>query len=484
MTSRKHSASQHFSHQLISWLTDLADLLNVSVFNWTLKMRRFLIAGLLLLGLAVTSCIGRNPDVAESGITPVIVTAVSPTTPPTSTATAVPANTIPAPEAATAIPTDIPPTATPVPTNTPIPAEPVTAVSFEPIVTGLFRPTILTHAGDDRLFIGVQTGTIYIYQNGQLLPDPFLDIQNKVNSNANEQGLLGLAFHPQFNNPAHVGYGRFFINYSGSSGETIIARYQVDPNNPNRADASSEVVLLTIPQPYENHNGGHLAFGPDGYLYVGMGDGGSQGDPQGNGQNANSLLGALLRLDVDHEGNGAAYAVPADNPFVASGNGRAEIWAIGLRNPWRFSFDRLTGDLYLADVGQNLYEEVNRVPAGAAGINYGWNIMEGTHCYNADSCSQTGLTLPFFDYDHTQGCSVTGGYVYRGQEYPTWQGNYFFADFCTGVTWAAFPNPDGSWTVNRVREQLENISSFGEDVNGELYVLSFSNGGTVYRLRP
>jgi glucose/arabinose dehydrogenase len=360
------------------------------------------------------------------------------------------------------------------------PAVPATSISLNLVANGFFKPTYLTHAGDERLFVMDQVGRIYIIQEGELLPVPFLDIQNRVNSNALEQGLLGLAFHPQY-----VENGTFFVNYSAGTGDTVIARYQVSAD-PNVADPNSEMILMTYDQPYENHNGGQLAFGPDGYLYIGVGDGGSADDPLGHGQNSQTVLGTLLRLDVDHEGNGTAYAIPAGNPFQTQPEFRPEVWAMGLRNPWRFSFDRLTGDLFIADVGQNLYEEVHYSAAadgGGQGANYGWNIMEGQHCFLTEGCDQTGLEIPITEYDHSQGCSITGGYIYRGSRYPQLTGNYFFADYCLGTVWSLVQLPDGSWARNMVLQSGLVISSFGEDVHGELYVLDHQGGG-VYEVQP
>ncbi len=267
-----------------------------------------------------------------------------------------------------------------------------------------------------------------------MLPTPFLDISDRVESGSSERGLLSVAFHPDY-----AENGRFFVNYTNKDGDTVISRFQVTAD-PNVADAATETILLTIPQPFPNHNGGQLQFGPDGYLYVGMGDGGAAADPQGNGQNEGTLLGAMLRLDVDGVSAEANYAVPADNPFINS-EGRNEIWATGVRNPWRFSFDRLTGDLFIADVGQNIWEEVNFQPANSSGgENYGWDIMEGMHCFSDDACDSSGTVLPIYDYQHENGrCSITGGYVYRGQQFPALTGNYFFGDYCTGEIWALAP---------------------------------------------
>ncbi len=338
---------------------------------------------------------------------------------------------------------------------------------------GLERPTYLTDAGDDRLFVLEQPGRIRIIQNGQLLDQPFLDITDLVLSTGNEQGLLGVAFSPDYKTNR-----QFFIDYTRQpDGATIIARYTVADSTPNTADPASAKTILTIAQPEPNHNGGQLQFGPDGYLYIGMGDGGGQGDhhgPIGNGQNLGVLLGKLLRINVSKTDT---YSIPDGNPF---GN---EIWAYGLRNPWRFSFDRSTHDLYIADVGQDLYEEVDFQPASSkGGENYGWRIMEGLHCYSPSSgCDQSGLVLPVAEYSHDEGgCAIVGGYVYRGQQYPVINGVYFFADYCSGYIWSLQRDGSGAWQKTKRLESHLNVSSFGEDRNGELYVVDL--GGAVYRL--
>jgi glucose/arabinose dehydrogenase len=342
------------------------------------------------------------------------------------------------------------------------------------VVSGLEKPVGLASPADDsgRLFILEQAGVIRIFYQGVLLPQPFLDIRNRVGSRAPEQGLLGLAFHPRYKEN-----GYFYINYTDQNGDTVIARYTVSTADPNRADASSEKRLLFIPQPYPNHNGGSVVFGPEGYLYLGLGDGGSGGDPQGNAQSTQTLLGKILRLDVDQ---GDPYAIPKDNPFV-QGGGLAEIWAYGLRNPWRFSFDRLSGDLYIGDVGQNEWEEIDFLPAGSpAGANFGWNYREGKHRFEG---LPTGLDLidPVVEYDHSQGCSVTGGVVYRGPSLPDWQGVYLYGDYCSGTIWGLLRNPDGLWQNAPLFESGFRISSFGEDQAGEVYVLDHATG-SVYRL--
>ena len=289
--------------------------------------------------------------------------------------------------------------------------------------------------------------------------------------NGNEQGLLGMAFHPHY---AQNGY--FYLDYTDQNANTVIARYQVS-SNPNQAETNSEKILLHIQQPYPNHKGGQLAFGADGYLYIGMGDGGSEGDPLNYGQNRNVLLGKLLRIDVDH---GDPYAIPTDNPF-AHGGGKPEIWVYGLRNPWRFSFDRLTGDLYIGDVGQSKWEEVDFQPAGSpGGQNYGWSYREGLHPYKGNPPAGLKLVDPVAEYGHDQGCAIIGGYVYRGQNLPNWQGVYFYGDDCTGNIWGLLHRPDGSWDAQLLFHTSANISSFGQDQNGEIYMLDLS-GGQVYQ---
>jgi uncharacterized repeat protein (TIGR01451 family) len=341
-------------------------------------------------------------------------------------------------------------------------------------VTGFDNPVHITHAGDgsQRLFVVEQEGRIRIVKNQTLLSIPFLDISARV-SCCGERGLLSVAFPPNYANKGH-----FYVNYTNNDGNTVIARYRVT-SDPDVANLNSEEILLTIEQPFANHNGGQIAFGPDGYLYIGMGDGGSVGDPQGNGQRPETLLGKLLRIDV--ESGVTPYAVPTNNPFVQSQFYRGEIWALGLRNPWRFSFDRQTGDLYLGDVGQGSHEEINfQSRASFGGENYGWNIMEGKHCFNSNSCNQTGLVLPIVEYSHSEGCSVTGGVVYRGQQYPRLQGLYFYGDYCSGTIWGL------KVTSTAVQQGLlldsgYSISTFGEDEAGETYVADHG-GGTIYRI--
>jgi len=316
---------------------------------------------------------------------------------------------------------------------------------------------------------------VRLIENGLLRSAALLDITDRVRSEGSEQGLLSIAFPPQIS-----GADVFYVNYTDSSGDTVIARFRLSQRDPRRADPTSEQILLHVTQPAANHNGGQLQFGPDGYLYAGMGDGGQGGDPWGNAQNPDTLLGKLLRLDV----TGAdGYHVPSDNPFVGREGVRPEIWALGLRNPWRFAFDRSTGDLYLADVGQTRFEEVNFQPASSpGGENYGWDVMEGTHCFEPDSgCDTTGLVQPAAEYDHSQGCSVTGGAVYRGARYPQLSGLYFYGDFCTGHIWGLRQGLAGEWTSALLLQSGASISSFGEDAVGEIYVVDY-NAGSIYHL--
>ncbi len=350
-------------------------------------------------------------------------------------------------------------------------------LQFETVATGLPTPVSITHAGDGsgRLFIVLQEGRILIHDGAQILPAPFLDLSSKVSSCAGgcgERGLLGLAFHPDY-----AANGRFFVHYTNQAGHSQVARYQVSAD-PNVANARSGRTILRVSQPFANHNGGQLQFGPDGYLYIGLGDGGSAGDPGNRAQNPRNLLGKILRLDVNGR---ARYAIPPDNPFVGIRGARREIWALGLRNPWRFSFDRLTGDLYIADVGQSNREEVNFQPAGSpGGENYGWRRMEGSRCFNpAADCDDGSLSPPIAEYDHTLGCSVTGGYVYRGSAVPNLAGSYLYGDFCTGVVWGARLDPLSGWTTTVLDDTAFLISTFGEDQAGELYVADYGAGSIL-----
>ena len=339
-------------------------------------------------------------------------------------------------------------------------------IDLEPFVDGLEGPLLLTHAGDGtgRFFVVEQNGTVRIVEDGELAEEPFLDISDKTEGGG-EQGLLGLAFHPAFDRN-----GRFFVNYTDLEGDTIVAGYRAEGA---RADPASEQVLLKIEQPYPNHNGGHLAFGPDGYLYIASGDGGAGGDPQDNGQDRDALLGKLLRIDVDA---GDPYAIPSDNPFADGSDGAPEVWAYGLRNPWRFSFDEGSETLWVGDVGQGELEEINRVGSDEAGLNYGWNEMEGSRCYEGDDCDTSGKVLPVTEYGHDLGCSVTGGFVYRGSEFPKLNGAYFFADYCSGRIWAIDAAAEGPVEPTLLFSSERALSSFGLDEDGELYVTDIGAG--------
>jgi hypothetical protein len=368
----------------------------------------------------------------------------------------------------------------PDPPDPPPPPPPPEGMAIELVSDGLDLPIFLTAAPGDssRLFVVQQGGAIRVIHDGTLLDEPFLDLSARTRGGS-ERGLLGLAFHPDY-----AQNGWFFVNHSDRAGDTQISRYTVS-SDPDRGDPGSELAILSVPQPRSNHNGGMLAFGPDGMLYIGMGDGGGSGDPDGNGQELGTLLGSLLRIDVNDASADDPYAIPPDNPFVGDQEARPETWAYGLRNPWRFSFDRTTGDLYIGDVGQNRREEISFQPASSTGgENYGWNRMEGTFCFQpATDCSMEGLVLPVHDYGHEQGCSVTGGYVYRGTAVPELEGRYLFSDFCEGWI-SSFRVDDGLATdLQDLSGDLApggNVASFGEDEEGELYIVV--RGGAVYRI--
>jgi uncharacterized repeat protein (TIGR01451 family) len=347
-------------------------------------------------------------------------------------------------------------------------------------IGGFAQPVVITHANDGsgRLFVVEQPGRIRIIKNGALLATSFLDIGTRITSGG-ESGLLGLAFPPGFSTKQY-----FYIFYTNLSGDLVIARYRVSAASADVADANSEQIVLTIPHPTnENHNGGQLAFSArDGFLYIGVGDGGAGNDPPNNAQNPNVLLGKILRIDVE-TGSPATYTIPASNPFATSTSVRREIWALGMRNPWRFSFDRSTNDLYVADVGQNAIEEVNFQPAASAGgENYGWRVFEGTRCTNLNppACTAGGFTPPVVEYPHSLGCSVTGGYVYRGASFARMQGLYFYGDFCSGRIWG-MRQETGIWQTTELLDTTLNISTFGEDEAGNLYVADYTTG-TIYNV--
>ena len=353
-------------------------------------------------------------------------------------------------------------------------------VAFAKVLDGFKRPVFVTaaFAGDTRLFVVEKGGTIRIVENGAILADPFLDVRKLVITQGNEQGLLGLAFHPDYKTN-----GRFFIAYTANSagaGDNSLAEYRVSSSNPNKADAASGKVLLAIPDFAANHNGGMVAFGPDGYLYMSTGDGGAQGDTKANGQNKNALLAKILRLDVDTVPAGKTYGIPSTNPF-AGGGGAPEAWAYGLRNPWRFSFDRATGDLYIGDVGQDKWEEIDvQIASSKGGENYGWNTVEGPECYSPANCDKSASVAPVASYAHAQGCSVTGGYVYRGTKYPALVGTYLYADYCSGNVWTMTRDTAGKYTSTIAVEDIKSINSFGEDGAGELYAVD--DNGSLLRV--
>lgn len=360
-------------------------------------------------------------------------------------------------------------------------ASPAGKIELEEYLSGLSSPLFLSHAkdGSGDVYVVERGGTVVLRRSGATANQSFLNISDRVQSGG-EQGLLGLAFDPSYKTNGYL-----YVNYTSTqrdslglkAGDTVISRFSANPTS-KTADPASEQILLTIAQPYSDHNGGWLGFGPDGLLYIATGDGGSGGDPENRAQNLTSLLGKVLRIDVNKTSAGKNYAIPSDNPFVGRTDALPEIWAFGLRNPWRTSFDRQNGDLWIADVGQGAIEEVNRVAGAGKGLNYGWKIMEGDQCYGASSCNRSGLTMPVYTYTHSGGrCSVTGGYVYRGSQYPTLQGTYLFADYCTGEVWSL-----RSGVAKVELTQALGVSSFGEDEAGELYLLNL-NQGKVFRVK-
>jgi hypothetical protein len=349
------------------------------------------------------------------------------------------------------------------------------------VVRGLSSPLDFQVPPGDRAraFVVEQTGRIRIVRGGAVVATPFLDVASRI-STGGERGLLGLAFHPQY-----ASNGRFFVNYTDRNGDTHISEFRAQPPSADTVDPGTERQLLFVAQPFANHNGGRLAFGADGMLYAGLGDGGSGGDPLGNGQNLSTALGKLLRMDVDH---GSPFAVPSDNPFLARAGAFPAIWAYGLRNPWRFAFDRANDDLYIADVGQDAVEEVDFAPAPRrGGEDYGWNVMEGSRCFQpASGCSQAGLTLPVLEYTHADGCSITGGVVYRGCRLPGYAGTYFYSDFCTAFV-RSFRMVGGQVTDRRdwtaaLGKGLNAPVGYGVDDEGEVYIVD--QDGEVYKIVP
>lgn len=434
------------------------DVLNLRQFSLAVKLVLFAVLAFSCTAL-FSACGGDAPEPSPS--TPVVATP------------------IPTPIVATPAPEPTPP---PAPTAVPVlstprpPAE--GAYGLERVATGFARPLYLTFAPGDasgRLFIVEQNGTIAILKDGRRQEPLFLDIDSRVGSRANEQGLLSMAFDPDY-----AANGIFYVYYTENGGDTVVARYRVAADNPNAADPDSEEVLLRVGQPYGNHNGGQIKFGPDGYLYIALGDGGSAGDPLDSGQDRSTLLGTLLRIDVRSD---SPYVIPADNPFIGHEGVRPEIWAWGLRNVWRFSFDRVTGDLFMADVGQNKLEEIDFQPADSpGGENYGWKLFEGSQQFSGsrEGMERREMVFPIAEYGRGEGCSVTGGYVYRGKLLPDLAGNYIFGDYCSGTVWTLTPQADGTWLRSVLLQAPSEITSFGEDADGEVYVIIRT--GAIYRI--
>ncbi|MFK7815710.1 MAG: sorbosone dehydrogenase family protein [Gammaproteobacteria bacterium] len=346
------------------------------------------------------------------------------------------------------------------------------AVDLALLEEDLTKPVLLTHANDSRIFVVEKTGKIFAYEKQQR--KFFLDVSSIITTKGNEQGLLSIAFHPSYSKNGYL-----FLFYTAKNGDNTLARLTVDPPSAKQIGLETLEVLIAQEDPASNHNGGMLAFGKDGYLYLGLGDGGRGGDPWNNAQNLETLLGKIIRIDVNHA---SGYTIPKDNPFIDKENALPEIWAYGLRNPWRHSFDRETGDLWIADVGQNKWEEIHwRSSESQGGENYGWRLMEGKHCFlPKNNCEVVGLVKPIAEYAHDYGCSVTGGYVYRGKEIKELYGKYIFGDFCTGTIWSI--NKDENFTMQELMKTDINISSFGEDESGELFVLDYQ--GKVFKFIP
>ena len=360
-------------------------------------------------------------------------------------------------------------------------------IVLTPVVSDLERPVYITSArdGTGRTFIVEQGGTILVRKNGVVLPTPLLDISDLVTQGGGEQGLLGLVFHPSFKTNR-----KFYVNYTNRSGDTVIREYKTSTSNPDRTDPTSPRTILKVDQPYDNHNGGMLAFGPGGYLYIGLGDGGGADDPGNRAQNTGTLLGKMLRINVNGKTSTRGYLIPGSNPYVGR-TGRDEIWQIGLRNPWRFSFDRRTGTMWIGDVGQGSYEEIDRAvhtsTGSGRGYNWGWRVMEGRHCHIPSSgCNTSGKVLPIIEYTQESNgrCAVTGGYVYRGSRIPALVGYYVYGDFCSGEIWAI--RAGSSYPPERITlagaASGRRISSFGESATGELFVVDL--GGTISVIEP
>ncbi len=428
----------------------------------------------LAVGLAACQA---QPAPALTAALPTRLPSPSPTLPIT------PFPTLPEVTPAPAVPSPARPMATvsPSPSPTPLPTSVMSLpnpqeYTWEVIAEGFDRPTALVSVpdGSGRLFVLEQGGLIHVLAAGARIPRPFLDLRERASTQGSTvRGLLGMAFHP-----GYIENGYFFVHYTRSGGDSVIARYQVS-GDPNMADPDSEVILFEIDYPVGEHLGGEMAFGPDGYLYLSIGDGGGGGydDAEGNAQNPATLLGSILRIDVDR---GNPYAIPPDNP-LRMGGGRPEVWVWGLRNPWRFSFDPLNGDLYIADVGENQWEEIDYLPAGSpGGANFGWNFYEGNHAYSGQPRAGLEFVMPVWEYDHSLGCSVTGGKVYRGNSLPEWFGVYLFGDYCTGNVWGLLHLPDGNWQAGLLFQAPAYITSFGQDQRGEVYLVDLT--GEILKL--
>ncbi len=409
---------------------------------------------LLSAGVLVAACASTTPSTAPSATdaAPSVSIAPSPSTTPTAA-----------------------PTEDPGP-----PASPIGEGLGLAVVAGLLdSPVDIATAGDGsgRIFVVEQSGTIRIIADGERLPTPFLDVSGQITSGG-ERGLLGLAFHPDFPTDPRV-----FVDYTDTQGDTVISSFRVDHANPDRADPESELILLTISQPFANHNGGSLAFDNDGMLLIGMGDGGSGGDPDGYGQRMDTLLGKILRIDVlgPDATSAKPYGIPSDNPYATTAGVEPEIWLSGIRNPWRMRIDEATGDLWIGDVGQGAWEEIDVIRAGTGGQNLGWNTMEGSHCFGEPVCDQDGLTLPVAEYSHDAGCSVTGGVVVRGSAVPTVQDRYLFSDYCSGTLWSLDPTSDTLTEPAVIGETGRAISSFWLAEDGSI-LLTDLNGGQLLQL--
>jgi len=451
----------------------------------TVAFRSILWLAVLSL-FVLTACTGDDDPTATPQMTTPAAAGESTATPTVADEpTSAPAAPTTAPDESTATPVetdepttvpDVQPDATP--TEPAVPELRIDLDAFDidvrEVTGGLNSPVKVVSAydGSNRIFIVEKDGTISVVLEDAVQDGVFLDISERVNSSGSEQGLLGLAFHPEF-----AANGLLYVNYTDLNGDTVVSRFEAGPDGAS-ADPASETVIMTIEQPASNHNGGHLLFGPDGYLYIGTGDGGGSGDTFQQAQNPGTLLGKMLRIDVDA---GEPYGIPAGNPFADNDDVLDEIWAVGLRNPWRYDFDRQTGDLYIADVGQNRIEAVHFQPGDSpGGENYGWPILEGTECFQADECDQAGLVLPVTEYMHDMGCSITGGNVYRGEEHPEMTGVYFHSDFCSGNIWG-LANVDGEWQTRLFLQTGYNVSSFGEDESGEIYLVDMYSG-VLYRI--